>query len=763
MTSAPTEERSETGDSEGSEPASAAQVGSFVVGLASLLRPQGLLVLFLGFALLVELAFSLGLPFGLQLIFDGLTDGAAIAYVLAVVGVLGVAMVAYAIAGVARDYLSARIGVRVTQDLRTNLFDHLQRMSLSFYRRERTGDLVARFSSDVPAIEYAVTRGFPLAVYNLFLIALSIALLFYIEWRLALLTLVVSPLVMLGSQRVTDRAAEASLHKRQAEGETASLVQEAVRGHMLVKAFGLSDLLKGRLSAKFDDLSRHGFRLSLMSALVGRIGNLSVVLMMLVILGVGATMVAKGVLSVGALIAFVALLLNVDDGTRAFTEAGTGLLQAVGGLARVRQLLAEDTGDVNEAERSALRSIREAIEFQGVTYTYEDGRGGIRGINLRIRAGESVAIVGPSGCGKSTLLSLITRMVEPDSGTIAIDGIDIASVNHDSLLGRLAWVLQDTFMFDTTIHENILYGRPAATEEDVMAAAKAAGLHDIIASLPEGYGTVVGEAGDRLSGGQRQRVALARAFLRKPEILVLDEPTSALDPATEEQVTKFILNLTWPCTVVMVTHRLAAATGVDRVIVLKDGELTEQGSHDELVAKRGEYSHLWSKQSGFALTGDGSSARVETGRLKEIPLFAKLDDVHLEMISDHLSTAQYEEAEDIIREGQEGDRFYVIVRGAVDILKNAGEDSALHLATLEVGDYVGEIALIEDIPTTATVRTRMSTTCVYLTREHFHRILETAPDLRQIIEATIRERLKDHEDDVYAASSEIASDTGLSH
>ena len=322
-----------------------------------------------------------------------------------------------------------------------------------------------------------------------------------------------------------------------------------------------------------------------------------------------------------------------------------------------------------------------------------------------------------------------------------MDGRDLREVTQASVRAQMGAVFQETVLFNATIRENIRIGRPRASDEEVEAAARAAEIHDFIASLPAGYDTDAGERGSRLSGGQRQRVALARAFLRDPAVLILDEATSALDSATESAIQETLRRLQRGRTSVSVTHRLAQAAGADLIFVLDRGRVVDAGSHEELLGRGGLYQQLWSRQSGFLVSEDGRKAQVRAARLGAVALFAGLDDQTLAAIAARFESERTPAGRLVFDEGDPGEKFYLLVRGRVEVLRRDGGPLG-RVAVLEDGDCFGEVALIEEVPRTAAVRTLDP--CVFLTlgRTQFENVLGAVPGLRAVFERESAERVQ---------------------
>ena len=410
-------------------------------------------------------------------------------------------------------------------------------------------------------------------------------------------------------------------------------------------------------------------------------------------------------------------------------------------MQRIQELLDEKPGVVDPPDAQPLPRLSQQITFNSVKFGYNPAQLNLNDVSFTIRAGESVAFVGPSGSGKSTVLTILNRFYEPDAGAVAFDGHAVRAASQDSLRGQLGIVFQESILFNTTIRENIRVGKPNATDAEIESAARAAEMHELILNMAQGYDTQVGERGGRLSGGQRQRIAIARALLRDPRVLVLDEATSALDAATEASLNKTLERVARGRTVVSVTHRLAAIVNMDRIFVMDQGRLVEQGRHDELLALSGVYSKLWEKQHGFVIAEGGSHASVNAARLQSIPMLQSLDNDTLKTLADIFITERCPAGRDVFREGDPGDKFYIIARGTLTVWINKNEGGEKQIRTLDDGDHFGEIALIEDTARTATVRT--STDCIFLTlaRDPFLKLLQREPKLAEAFKKVVAQRL----------------------
>jgi ATP-binding cassette subfamily B protein len=374
-----------------------------------------------------------------------------------------------------------------------------------------------------------------------------------------------------------------------------------------------------------------------------------------------------------------------------------------------------------------------ALRFEEVSFGYLPGRPAVRDLSFEIRPRTSVAIVGTNGSGKSALLNLAMRLYDPDSGRVLVDGVDLRQVRQGSYRSQLGVVLQDTFVFDDTVRENVRIGCPGADDAAIETAIRLAQLHEAVVALPQGYDSTLGEGGGRLSGGQRQRLAIARALVRNPQVLLLDEVTASLDPATEAAVNATLAELSRGRTVISVTHRLASARQADHILVLDAGRLVEQGVHEQLVTAGGIYQGLWDKQSGLEVSPDGRRATVTGARLRHIGLFAELSDDVLDRIADQFDSEHFEADQVVVTRGEPGDRFYLIARGevAITLPGHTGGDHVLdHLSD---GDHFGEMALLRDCPRNATVRTVQPSTFLTMGRQSFLDLVAANPELTRTL------------------------------
>ena len=691
--------------------------------------------------LLVEAAFNVFLPLSFSILIDKALIPQDKQVLVIVLVALALGVVITGVVGVARDRLYARLTASVIADLRLEIFSHLQKLSLGFYARMQLGDILARFSGDLVALEGAFVSALAWAVAPALDVCVYTVVLFILDWRLALLAMLVWPIALLGPRYFAPRAVIGSYEKKRLESQTLSVVQENISGQSVVKAFGLENAWLASFEDRNARLRHTTAHVSFLSSLVERSAYSGVLALDVAIIGVGSWLSFNGSLSIGKLVAFQGVFLALGYGLAYVTQYMPGLVQGLGGFRHISELFEHQPQVVDSEASVALPRLRDEVRFDDVTFGYSEPDANLRDLSVTITAGESVAFVGSSGSGKSTALSLVMRFYDPWSGSVTFDGHDLRTVTSDSLRAQFGVVFQESFLFNTTVRENIRMGKPDASDAEVEAAASAAEIHDFVLGQPEGYDTMVGERGGMLSGGQRQRLAIARAILRDPAILVLDEATSALDPGTEAAINATLERVAKGRTTITVTHRLAIATTADRIFVLDQGRLVESGRHEELVAAQGIYHDLWSRQSGFTIEADGDRAVVSPERLAQVPILSGVEPELLERIAELFTSEQYPARRVVVQEGDPGDRFYLVVRGRLIATRKDEDGNPVQVNVHEDGDHFGEIALLRKANRLATVTTETPTLLLSLAREPFLDLLESAPHVRESMERIIDEYL----------------------
>ena len=550
------------------------------------LREQRRLLVGGSVALFLEVGLRLLEPWPLKYVLDALVAEAGadlrvgqpadLQTVLVVATAALVAVVVLrAVAAYAMTVLFALAGNRVLTRVRGELYAHLLRLSMPFHDRARTGDLVTRVTSDVGRLqEVAVTAALPLTGNAVTLVGMLVVVA-VLDWQLALVVLLVFPAFLLTGARLSRRIRTVSRAQRESEGALASLVTESLGSMPVVQAYAL----EGRLQRAFGGSNlkslKEGVQGKKLAAGLERKTDVLVGLATAVVLYVGARRVLAGQLTPGELVVFLTYLKTAFKPMRDIAKYTSRIAKAVASGERIVDVLDVAPEITDRPGAREVPALRGDVHFSGVWLSYVPGRPVLRGLDLRIAAGERVAVVGPSGAGKSTLVSLLTRLRDPDAGRVLVDGHDLRDLSLACLRSQVAIVLQDSVLFAVSVRDNIAFGRPGATDEQVVAAARLAEAHEFICALPDGYDTVVGERGSTLSGGQRQRIAIARAAVRDAPLVVLDEALSGLDTDTEREVVAALARLTAGRTTLVITHDLDAAADADRVVVLEDGVVAQ--------------------------------------------------------------------------------------------------------------------------------------------------------------------------------------------
>ena len=496
-----------------------------------------------------------------------------------------------------RSYMAHVAGWGVVADVRKHIYEHLQRLSLRFYEDAQTGQLMSRVVNDSDLFEQLIAHAVPDVVVNVLTLIGVSAVLFSLNWRLALLSLVPIPLVVLSLQ-VYARYVRPAFRERQKElGDLNATLNDNLSGIREIKAFTREESELQRVGVKIDRYRRSLLRALRLMATFQPFVEFTSSLGSIVVIYFGGQLAFKQALSVADLVAFFLYLEMFYQPVRNLSGAWENIQSALAGADRVGDLLEQKPEILDAAGALALtRRAEGAISFRAVSFHYNEGETVLDGIALDIPAQHRVALVGPTGVGKSTLVSLIPRFYDVSAGSITLDGHDIRSLTLESLRRQISIVLQDVFLFHGTVRENILFGRPDASEEEVIAAAKVANAHAFISALPDGYDTLIGERGVKLSGGQKQRLSIARAVLKDAPILILDEATSSVDTETEFLIQQALERLMRGKTTIIIAHRLSTIHNANTIVVLEGKHIREMGMHDELIARDGLYKRLYTVQ-----------------------------------------------------------------------------------------------------------------------------------------------------------------------
>ena len=487
--------------------------------------------------------------------------------------------------------------VNTLQRMRDEIFRHVLDMNVGFFSDQRKGDIMSKITQDVMVVQYCITNTLQVAFRDPFLIIGYLVLMIGISWQLSLFAVIFLPIVGIIIGGIVKRLRHPAKRGQERMGDLVSVLEESLSGMKIVKGYNAAGFIVDKFKRINADMSRLLISMARRQQLASPMSEFLGITAVAVILVFGGTLVSEGMVTGAGFIAFIAAFSQITRPLRSFIDQFANINQGVAAGERIFSLLDAESEIQDSPSARQFEGLKKSIELRDVRFSYDGSREVIGGVSLTIRKGETIALVGSSGGGKSTLSELVPRFYDVTGGQVVIDGVPINEYTQESLRGKMSIVSQETVLFNDTIEGNILMGRPTASHDEVVAACKVANAHSFIMESPEGYNTNIGDRGTKLSGGQRQRLSIARAVLKNPEILILDEATSALDTESEKLVQEALTNLLKGRTSIVIAHRLSTIYNADRIYVIDQGRIAEQGTHQELLNKGGIYAHLIEMQS----------------------------------------------------------------------------------------------------------------------------------------------------------------------
>ena len=560
------------------------------------LKPYLVLELGIAIGMIIIVGLALLDPLVLKILIDDvLVDRNITLLNILIIALIGLILLRSAL-NIFTNYIFSFVGQRILFDIRFSLFQHIEKLPLSFFSRTKTGEIMSRVNNDVERLRSVVTTTFVSLITDLVTLVAIFGVILYLDWRLTLLSLTLFPFFFISQVHLGKKIKRKSREAREKSADILSFFQETISGIELVQSFVKERFEARRLLRKSKELINLRIGLGVLGAVASSIAGFLAAMGPIIVLWYGGREVIQGALSIGGLVAFYAYVGRLFSPVFRLAQHNVAIQTAMASIDRIFEYF--DLPCREEGPESiVLRRVNGHVEFRNVSFSHNHAKPILKNVSFEVKSGQKVAFVGRVGQGKSTIINLICRFYDPHLGSILLDGQDIRGIKLSSLRTHVGVVSQQTILFNSTIKENLQYGKTKATDQEIIDAAQKAHIHDFICSLPEKYETIIGDRGFRLSGGERQKLSIARTILRDPKILIFDEATAALDSRSERLIQRSIEPLMRDRTSIIIAHRLSTIVDVDNILVLNDGRVVESGNHEELIHEGGVYRMLWEEMA----------------------------------------------------------------------------------------------------------------------------------------------------------------------